>query len=147
MKYILVLSLLFSFTHVFAMSAHRAQLLRWALTYPRVAQAARPILTPISRSLCCAPSDDASREQVETHKKELNRLRFKKKLLLYSRPIVTVGGVASVDYATACLDFSQPELIGLLMIGAAVNTAVFHTIDEWHSEKMKAIQKKMDELD
>ncbi|EKD48410.1 MAG: hypothetical protein ACD_64C00331G0001 [uncultured bacterium] len=33
------------------------------------------------------------------------------------------------------------------MIGAAVNTAVFHTIDEWHSEKMKAIQKKMDELD
>lgn len=150
MKSILVLFLLLSSAPLLGMTRYRAPLTRQVLAYwrPRVAPPARQPAQQFVRAQCSqSQNSDDSDAQAKELRREIASLRTRKKLLLYSRPVVTVAGVATVNYLAPHFGLSQPELIASLMVWATMNTVAFHTAEERHSRQIKVAQKKLDELD
>ncbi|MFC1870684.1 hypothetical protein ACFLXW_00270 [Candidatus Dependentiae bacterium] len=132
------------------MSRYSVALTRQALTsrHPAIAPSARKTVTIATKRICSQPEQsDNSDEQTKKLRRKIEKLRTQKKLLLYSRPILTVAGVAATNYVASRLGLSQPELITSLMVLATTNTIAYHKADEWHSAEIKAAQKTLDELD
>jgi hypothetical protein len=150
MKQILVLFLLLSTPPLLAMSRYSVTLTRQAFAYrhPAVATPARKTVTIATKRIYSQPEQsDNSDEQTKKFRRKIEKLRAQKKALLYSRPILTVAGVAVTNYMASRLGLSQPELIASLMALATINTIAYHKADEWHSAEIKAAQKKLDELE
>lgn len=144
MRYIIVILLICSSTHLFSMSRYYCVTMRGIHALrSHIPQPKRPTVCPI-RTMCSQSDKTHERQKLEHEKQRIQR---QKTALLYSRPILTVSGVAVLNYIASTYGLTQPEHIASLMAAATLNTGVYHAADERCDRRLEAIQAELDKLD